>query len=144
MKVADYKGYTIQFYDHTGGFCVDGISGYFLKYKDATAKIDRVVKAEVKENFPIDVVTTSMKVGKLTSYNKIEQDAWVSFEGGSRSKEKIVNYSGNPKFYKASESNLQLVSKYKKIETIISRLSNEQRKLEKELTEPITFDMSEE
>lgn len=143
MKVADYKGYEIRFYDHTGDFDIEGISGFFQKYKDATTKIDRVIKAEVKDNFPIDVVCSSMKVGKITSYNKIEQDAWFSPEGGSRGKDRITGYSGKPRFYKANETNLKLCAKCKELSITISQLSNEQRKLEKELTEPITFATSE-
>ena len=143
MKVAEYKGYEIEFGDWGGQFNIKGISGWFEKYKDATAKIDRVVKAEVKENFPVDVVSSSMKVGKITSYNKAEQDAWFSPEGGSRGKERLMGYDKKPRFYNANEANLNLVKKYKGVEKTINQLSDDQRHLEKQLTEPISFEVSE-
>ena len=144
MKVADYKGYEIEFVEYQGQFQINGISGWFERYKDATTKVDRVIKAEVKTNFPIDVVSSSMRVGKITSYNKVEHDAWFSIQDGSRTKDEITNYSGKPRFYKANVTNLKLATKYKELSITIGQLSNEQRKLEKELTEPITFDISEE
>ena len=143
MKVAEYKGHEIEFWDGAGQFQIKGISGWFDKFKDAIAKIDRVIKAEVKDNFPIDVVSSSMKVGKITSYNKIEQDAWFSPEGGSRGKERIVNYSGKPQFYKANGNNLTLARRYKELSEAIGKLNKEQHGIGKGLTEPVTFEVSE-
>ena len=144
MEVANYKGYKIEFVEFAGQFQVKEISGRFDKFKDATAKIDRVIKAEVKENFPIDVVSSSMKVGKITSYNKVEKEAWFSPESGSRGRERIIDYSGNSRFYKPNENNLAFAKRYKELSDAIGKLSNEQRTLEKKLTEPIIFDTSEE
>jgi len=144
MKVADYKGYEIGFYDGSGQFSVEGIAGWFDTYKQATTKIDAIIKAEVKDNFPIDVVISSMKVGKITSYNKLEKAAWFTPDekggGRERSKERLTGYSGKPCFYKANENNLQIVKHYTKLSNEISKLNKEQRDLEKQLTEPITFD----
>ena len=148
MKVADYKGYEIEFYETSGEFGIKDISGWFPKFKDATAKIDRVVKAEVKENFPIDAITSSMKTGKITSYNKVEETAWFTPDktdrfGRERGKERTTDYSGKPRFYKATPSNLEIVRQYDELIKNISELSDKQRQLEKELTEPITFDTTE-
>ncbi len=143
MKVAEYKGYEIEFYDGCGQFGIKDISGWFDKFKDATAKIDRVIKAEVKDNFPIDVVKSSMIIGKITSYNKIEQDVWFSSEGGRRGKERIVSYSGKPQFYKANDNNLTLTKRYKELSEAIAKINKEMARLEKGLTEPITFKVSE-
>jgi len=141
MIISDYKGYEIEFIQEQ--FSIKGISGWFDRYKDATAKIDRVLKAEVRENFPMDVVSSSMKVGKITSYNKLQEEAWFSPENGSRGKERIVDYRSQPRFYKANESNLSFVKKYAELSEAISKLNNEQRQLERGLTEPIIFDTEE-
>jgi len=141
MKVATYKGYDIEFEDWRGYFTINGISGSFDKYKSATAKIDIVSKAEVKKNFPIDVISSDMKVGKLTSYNKVEKDAWFSPDKGRRGKECLVGYSGVARFFAANSNNLSAVHKYHELSNEIARLNKEQRKLEEALTEPIVLDM---
>lgn len=140
MKVADYKGYEIEFIQD--GFSIKGISGWFERYKDATTKIDRVLKAEVRENFPMDVVCKSMKAGKITSYNKLEKEAWFRWEGGRLVKERIIDHRGKSRFYKANEYNLACVKRYVELEEAISKLNNVQVQLEGGLTEPIMFETS--
>jgi hypothetical protein len=141
MKVADYKGYEIEFIQEQ--FSIKGISGWFDRYKDAISKIDRVLKAEVKANFPMDAVSNSMKAGKITSYNKLEKEAWFSPENDSRGKERIVDYRGQSRFYKANDNNLTLVKRYAELSDAIAKLNKEQVQLEKGLTEPITFETTE-
>jgi len=142
MKVATYKGYDIEFEDWRGDFTIDGIKGCFDKYKNATAKIDIVAKAESKKNFPpVDVVMHDMQVGKITSYNKAEKDAWFSSDKGKRSKEHLVDYSGKAQFFASNSDNLSAVHKYHELANEIFRLDKEQRKLRESLTEPIVLNM---
>jgi len=146
MKVAEYKGYEIGFYEHSGQFSIEGIEGWFDKFKDATDRIDRVLKAESKEGCPIDVVISHMKTGKVTSYNKFEKTAWFTPDektGRERTKERMADYAHNPRFYKPNEHNLQAIRMYAGLTSEIAKMENEKRNLEKSLTEPITFDASE-
>lgn len=140
MKISEYKGYEIVFQETNGQFSIRGVQGWFDKYKDATAKIDRVIKAETNENYPMDVVKTTMQVGKITSYNKVTGEAQFSPSSGSRTKDRVIDYSGKPRFYKANEGNLALAKRHQKISEVINKLSVEQRRLEKALTEPIIFE----
>jgi len=142
MIVATHKGYDIEFESWRGEFTIDGISGYFTKYKGATAKIDLVSRAENKKNFPpIDVVTSTMQVGKITGYNKTEKDAWFSSDKGRRSKEHLADYSGRARFFAANSNNLSAVHKYHDLSNEIFRLDEEKAKVRESLTEPIVLDM---
>jgi len=141
MKVATYKGYDIEFEDWRGEFIINGISGYFDRYKNATAKIDLVVKAESKKDFPIDVVTSSMQIGKITSYNIVEKTAWFSPDKGRRSRVRLVSYSSKAMFFTANSNNLLATQRHHELANEISQLNAEQMKLEESLTEPLVLDM---
>jgi len=140
MKVAEYKGYTIEFHENTGEFSITTVNGSYATYAAVKTKIDKVVKAEVKGNFPIDVVTSGFKKGTITSYNAEEKKAWVSVVSEGRQKNSLTDYAGNPRFYKASEVNLKLADEYKTLSDQITELNKRQRNLTTQLTEPITFE----
>lgn len=143
MKITDYKGYEIHFNQYTGGdgaFSADGIGGLFETFKKITTKIDSVISTMIKTN-PIDVVSKDMEVGKITSYNKAENEAWFTNVNGKRSKENIIpHYLKKPFFYKATALNLSLVEQCKSISEEIIRLNKERSELSVQLTEPLTFD----
>lgn len=143
MKVAEHKGYEIDFTEISGKFSINGIAGSFEIYKDATAKIDRVVKAETKENYLIVAIRSNMKSGKITSYNNEQKEVWFTADEGSRSKERVIDYMGKPNFYQVNENNLKVIKEYLELEKFVRQLTQQQRNLEKQLTDPITFNKEE-
>ena len=139
MKIAEYKGYTIEFYEPVGTFWIADINGSHETYAATKAKIDKLVKSEVKGNFPIEVVTQDFRTGSITSYNSEDKQAWATVNG-RRGKDKLVDYAGKPRFYAANENNMQLVGQYNDLQSQLAELNKRCRELEKRLTEPITFE----
>lgn len=137
MKVAEYKGYTIEFYEPVGTFGIADINGYHETYGAAKAKIDRLVKAEVKGKFPIEVVTSELHLGTITSYNDEEKAARVT-TNGRKVKEELIDFRNRPKYYKANEANRKLVHESDDLGNQIAELNKRQRDLTTKLTEPIT------
>jgi len=139
IKIAEYKGYNIEFHEAIGEFYIDNVKGTFATYAATKTKIDRLVKSEVKGKFPIEVVTRSFGTGSITSYNSEDKQAWSTING-RRGKDNMVDYAGEPRFYAANENNLQLLGQYNDLQSQLAELNKRCRELEKRLTEPITFE----
>jgi len=139
MEISTYRGYKITFEDWRGEFAIENVSGNYEKYKEATAKVDRLIKAESKEGFPMNVITGSMIAGKITSINREEDAAWFTNVKGDREKKRLTQYNYKPNFYQVNEENLALVKRYNEIGASINRLQTEREQLPKQLTEPINF-----
>ncbi len=143
MELTTHKEIKIEI-SQDGHFRAEGIGGWHDTLAKAEREIDRVLSAETKKDFPVEAISTSMRAGKITSMNTYTKDCWFAKEGGERSKERITDYRGGPKFYTKNESNLKLVKRYEEIDETVSALYKEQRTLEKGLTEPIVFPAKEE
>jgi hypothetical protein len=140
MKIADYKGYEIEFIEGSGEFYIKNINGNYDKYSIATAKIDRLVSAERTEGFPLEVISNDMVKGKITSFNREEYKVWFTSDKGERSKCEIRDWKHNPHFYKPTASNLSILKRHSEIKIAISKLYQEQSQLEKQFTDPISFE----
>ena len=138
MELTNYKEIKIEV-SSTGEFKADGISGWYDTYAKAQKEIDRVLKAETKKNFPVEVISSSMKMGKITSLNTYTDECWFSRVNGVRSKERTHDYSGRPRFFAINKNNTDIIIRYNEIERAIKQLSDEKRGLENRLTEPMTF-----
>ena len=143
MELTPYKNIKIEV-TSDGQFHADGIREWYDTIAKVQRQIDNVLKAETKKNFPIEAISSSMRIGKITSMNTYTGECWFVKEDGERSKERILDYSGKTKFFAKNEGNISLVKRYKEIEIATRQLSNEQRTLEKGLTEPIVFPTEEE
>jgi len=144
MEIGEYKGYTIEFSTTHGEFEITGVSGFYDTYKKTTDKIDRLVKAEVKGKFPIQVIKSSFVLGNITSYNSETNEAWFTYintNGESRrGKERPIKFSGEPNFFSTNEHNLKLLERHRELTKENQRIRNEMQELEKQLTDPICFE----
>lgn len=142
MDLTEYKNIKIVV-STDGTFRADGIGGWQDTLAKVQREVDKVLKAETSKNFPIEAISSSMRAGRITSMNTHTKECWFVRDDGERSKERLHDYRGSPHFFANNESNINLVKRYREIDLIISKLSGEQRTLEKGLTEPIVFPTSE-
>ncbi len=142
MKFKDYKGYEIKLNENDGMFYVENTAcGQKDTLKKVEDYIDSLLKAESSGKFPIEAIDISFNKGKITSFNKLENNCWFVKENGDRSKNSIsTNYSGGqPRYFAINENNLKLLKRHNEIEDIFRKLGTENRSLEKQITEPIDF-----
>ncbi len=139
MHFKTYKGYNIEIDNFDGKFSIAGTSGYYGTYQGATARVDAIMKAEKAEGYPINAISSAMKVGKITSYNNEEKAVWFTKENGERSKESIRSYIGTPKFYADTPANRDLVVRFNELDDLITQKAEERDALPEKLIEPIVF-----
>jgi len=146
MEFTTYKEIKIMV-EREGQFTAEGIKGWYDTFDKVKRQIDKVLKAETSKNFPIEVISSDMQVGRITSMNTYTGYCWFVRVGGrrsgERSKEQTIDYRGQPKFFTPNEANIKIIQRYREIEEAVSVLSKEQRTLEKGLTEPIVFPTTE-
>lgn len=157
MKITEYKGYDIEFLEHMGQFNINGVKGFYDKYKQATDAIDRIVRAESKKGLPIKAIKQQdMSLGTITSYNSVTGEVWFTHDAsetsdrlrnikaGQKGKYSLFTWKGEPAFYAINHQNTMDVNRYNGLSARIREMNNEQNMLMNRLTEPITFKNTEE